>query len=436
MELGTNEASQSAPGMQVWEGPEEAISNLARLESSITVVIDKLRRLTAHPNARHRNILTQKTQAVCDTLGISANFLREHEHELPFPIAMSANGSHRTFRPEDVYNVRRYIGGGLQTDPEAPPVVVAIANQKGGVGKTTTAVTLAQDLACRGLKILFIDLDPQASATSSFLFEGTRGSGVMVEGSYAGLSIDATIAPIMLGDTADIGTLTRKTHWATIDLIPSTPDLIDAEVDMINQLIETRMEQERTGRRGVQAPFWTALRTALRGLKTTQYDVVLIDTPPSMSLASVAVTLASHGLLVPVPARNLDIESLRAFLRTNNNWLKVLAKHVRLDLRWVRFLTTMRKKDSKAEHLNEYTMRKAFPDEYLAEHVKRSEALQRSSGGAPSPYEEQPPKPVNHAPSAAACRRDLVRVYNEVYDLVGETYRAQGALVTEERENG
>jgi len=416
-------------------GPDEMLGVLDAMDRGMTRVVARVRKMSAPPDGRRRDIVPMTIRDASSILGVSASTIKNYEDRLDPPLRWNARKTARLFFPADIRRLRKLVTPRRGT-AGLPPMVIAIANQKGGVGKTTTTVSLAQAAAMRGNRVLLIDLDPQASATSSFLIETTPGSGTFKEGSHGDLSIDATITPVLLGETKNdglpytIGDLVRRTHWPTIDIIPSLADLSEAEFGMIKLL----MDSQRTQR----PVFWRSLRDALRTLSVEDYDLVLIDTPPTMSLTSVAVSLASHGMVIPVPPRNLDIESLKAFIRTNSAWLQQLRHAFPLELQWVRILTTMMSPNtSVVEARNDSLMRQELGGSvFVPSPVLRMEALQRASGGAPTPYEIQPAKPVSAKRSAAEARHHLDMVYQPIFSLIEETFRKWGMSIEEESQHG
>ncbi len=159
---------------------------------------------------------------------------------------------------------------------------LAITNQKGGVGKTTTCVNLAASLTRLGKRVLVIDLDPQGNATT--------GSGVDKHAD------DPTSCELLLGDT----TVERAAHRveAGYDLVPANGDLTVAEVRL--------MDQERREYR---------LREALE-TAAAHYDYILIDCPPSLNLLTVNGLVAADGVMIPMQCEYYALEGLTALMRT------------------------------------------------------------------------------------------------------------------------
>ncbi|HEY8028809.1 MAG TPA: ParA family protein [Gaiellaceae bacterium] len=158
--------------------------------------------------------------------------------------------------------------------------IYALANQKGGVGKTTTAINLAACLAEAGERALVIDLDPQANATSGL---GMRANGTS--------SYD-------LLDGAPISELAKHTAFANLDLVPSKPDLAGAVVDLA-----AREDGERY------------LAQALAS-GTSQYDFVFIDCPPALGPLTVNALAAADRVLVPVQAEYYALEGLTQLMQS------------------------------------------------------------------------------------------------------------------------
>lgn len=152
--------------------------------------------------------------------------------------------------------------------------IIAILNQKGGVGKTTTTINLAAYLAKAGHSVLIVDSDPQGNATS--------GLGVHKDG-------DATTYQVLLGLTK-IQDATQETSITGITILPANTNLAAAETELVQQ----------QGRE-------TKLREALTGL---QYDYVLIDCPPALSLLTINALVAANWLLIPVQAEYYALEGL------------------------------------------------------------------------------------------------------------------------------
>lgn len=164
-----------------------------------------------------------------------------------------------------------------------PTTIIAVANQKGGVGKTTTAVNLAACLAAVGKRILLIDLDPQANATSGLGLEKTQGSSV-----YAAL----------LGNQA-ISERIRQTGCERLDAIPGEMDLCGAE-------IELPRAQDHLRR----------LQHCLQPLKEAgHYDIILIDCPPSLGVLTLNAFAAARWLLVPLQCEYYALEGISMILR-------------------------------------------------------------------------------------------------------------------------
>jgi chromosome partitioning protein len=158
---------------------------------------------------------------------------------------------------------------------------VAIANQKGGVGKTTTAISLGAALAQRGSRVLLVDLDPQGNATSGLGFGRQQPTGA-----YAALLDDKPVADAAV-----------RTDIHGLDLLPASTDMAGAEVDLVPALARE-----------------FRLRTALAGL--TSYDTVLVDCPPSLGLLTINALAAADLVLVPVQCEFFALEGLAQLVRT------------------------------------------------------------------------------------------------------------------------
>lgn len=182
--------------------------------------------------------------------------------------------------------------------------VISIANQKGGVGKTTTAINLAASLAAVEHPTLVIDIDPQSNTTSGLGIDSKTVSNSVYE--------------LMIG-SSDIEETIRNTELDFLDLVPAHINLVGAEIEMID-----REERERI------------LKKAINSVRD-KYDFIVIDCPPSLGLLTINALTASDAILIPVQCEYFALEGLGQLLNT----IKIVRQHLNPELDIEGVLLTM-----------------------------------------------------------------------------------------------
>lgn len=219
--------------------------------------------------------------------------------------------------------------------------VISIANQKGGVGKTTTAINLAASLAAVEHPTLVIDIDPQSNTTSGLGIDSKTVSNSVYE--------------MMIG-SADIDETIRKTELDFLDLVPAHINLVGAEIEMID-----REERERI------------LKKAIEGVRE-KYDFVIIDCPPSLGLLTINALTASDSIVIPVQCEYFALEGLGQLLNT----IKIVRQHLNPELDIEGVLLTMydtrtRLSNQVADEVKRYFDDRVFKS-VIARNVRLAEA--------------------------------------------------------------
>ncbi|OHA48222.1 MAG: hypothetical protein A2682_02405 [Candidatus Terrybacteria bacterium RIFCSPHIGHO2_01_FULL_58_15] len=238
--------------------------------------------------------------------------------------------------------------------------VIAIANEKGGTGKTTTAVNLAASLALNNKRVLLVDADPQANATQALGFRPE--------------SVPLSLYDVLIGRTGAMEVI-RHTAIPAFDLLPASLDLAGATVELLEV-----PDRE------------FCLRKALVPLREL-YDFIFIDCPPSLGILTVNALAAADGVLVPVDASLFAVEGLRQLSRT----LELIRENLELEVAIFGVVRTMHERRSRLARLIERELRTAFADHLLESVVPRSVHLAESGAEAKPIFHHAPGSPGAHA---------------------------------------
>ena len=216
----------------------------------------------------------------------------------------------------------------------AQPVVIAVTNQKGGVGKTTTSINLSFSLTKEGKRVLLIDFDPQGNATS--------GLGVDKQ------SLASSVLDVVQGEKK-LPDVVLETKYKNLGLVPATPQLANSEVEL------AKAEHR-----------FTRLKDALNGYEG--YDYVIVDSPPSLSLLTVNGLISADYVLLPVQAEFYALEGLGQLLET----IQLIRKGMNPTLELIGVLVTMLDSRTSLSQQVHEEVKKHFPGKIFETTIPRN----------------------------------------------------------------
>ncbi|PXW93412.1 chromosome partitioning protein [Sphaerotilus hippei] len=272
--------------------PSKGISlgDIADQADRAVAMMEQIRKVMLAPSARKSSPLYNLSQlaAFC---GVEKGSLNHRLGRGDLPAGkLNQSGSRREFSLAEARTwIREYRAEHLRPEG-AEAVTISIGNFKGGVSKTTTAVSLAQGLTLLGHKVLVIDTDPQGSMTTLF--------GILPD---TEVDEQHTILPLTMGAETSIRYAIRPTYWDGIDLVSAAPVLFGAEF---------ALPARQTKEPGFE--FWRVLDLGIDDVRG-EYDAIIIDTPPSLSYTTINAFIASNGIIMPLPPNALDFASASQF---------------------------------------------------------------------------------------------------------------------------
>ena len=355
-------------------------------------VISRLRASVFAPGTVKTLDLTFTITRAAELVGRSSEAIRQAEAEgrLP-PPRLGPSNRRDGYTLAEVNHMRDVFGTRPRRGPDDPPMVIAVQNFKGGVGKSTLTCHLAQFLALKGYRVAVIDCDSQASTTTIFGFNPDID-----------IDDDETLLPFFRhGGNPDLGYGLRSTAWPGIDLLPANLGLYQAEYEAAARLRGNPQSLDRL-RLGVES-------------MASKYDVVLLDPPPALGMLSLAVLRAANALLVPTPPSTVDFASTAHFFRMIVETLEVMQD--RLGARGYHFLRVVPTKvdEGKSAHTQIREMMGAvFGSDMLPVSLLDSAEIDNANVQLRTVYELTSPPTKTYE----RCRNNLDRLNGEIELLI------------------
>lgn len=352
---------------EVRDGEAVDVAALAIRTSS---VLEKLRNSARSARADDRREPTFPIGKAGALVGRTTAAIRDAEADgrLPAPPRNEAN-RRVGYTLAQLNDMRGVFGTRPWRSPDDPCSVIAVQNFKGGVGKSTVAVHLAQYLAIRGYRVALIDCDSQASATTLFGYVPDLD-----------LDEDDTLYPFLReGERQSLDYAIRKTHFDGLDLIPANLRLFQSEYELAARMA-----------RGNGA----LLNRLSQGIESIadRYDVIVLDPPPALGAISLSVLRAANALVVPVPPTVMDFSSTAAFLAMLDETIQELAgRGLAPELAFLRFVASKvdENKSMQRELLN--LMRQIFGNAMIRTPLKDSAEIDNATARLMTVYELEGP---------------------------------------------
>lgn len=381
--------------------PPVTLNELSLLTRRAATVIERLRERVFAPNTEKRLEIRFNVRTAAEMVGRTEKAIRDAEADgrLPEPDKDNETGRRRGYTLSQVNKMREVFGTLPHRAPDDPPLVLAVQNFKGGVGKSTIVSHLAQYFALKGYRVCVIDCDSQASTTAIF-------------GMNPDVDVDEeedTLYPFLRhGGPKSLHYALRATYWPGIALIPANLGLYDAEYEFA-----ARMAREPTF-------ILDRLRDGVASV-SDQFDVILLDPPPALGMISLSVLRAASALLIPAPPSNIDFASTAHFLKMMEATLTELARFGgERSYSFVKILAS-KMDDQKSAHVAIKRMMDAvFPQDMLQSVLKDSAEIDNATANLSTVYELTGPS--TRTETHKRCRAYLDAVGREIETLARKTW--------------
>lgn len=347
--------------------------------------------------------LTEAAQLV----GRSVDAIRRAEAagDLPAP-ALRQSGQRLGYTLADVNRMRAHFGTRPGRSPEDPPMILAVQNFKGGVGKSTISAHAAQYFAERGYRVLIVDTDSQASTTTLFGFNPD-----------VDIDTETTLLPYLIADRSDgIGYAVRPTRWDGLDLVPANLGLYSAEYILSQQV---KGDVARLSR----------LKAGLLEAAGS-YDIVIIDPPPALGMISLSVLQAATAILIPTPPSSIDFASTAAYLAMLEEVVEALNAQTPegVEYSFVTLLATKVVEQKSAHEVMRDVMGRAFSGSILPTALLDSAEFDTASVEMRTVFEAT----GGQSRTARRCRNNLLAVMHDLEVKIRQTWPSHRAKLRQE----
>lgn len=374
------------------EGAQNLVS-VATLADRTSSVLEQLRNSARSARADDRREPTFTIGRAAELVGRTPAAIRDAEKDgrLPEP-ARSDNNRRERYTLAQLNDMRGVFGTRPYRSPEDPCCVIAIQNFKGGVGKSTIAVHLAQYLAIRGYRVALVDCDSQASATTLFGYVPDLD-----------LAEDDTLYPFLReGERGSLEYALRKTHFDGLELVPANLRLFQSEYELAARMARGSADLLDRLKQGVDSI-------------SDRFDVIVMDPPPALGAISLSVLRAANALVVPVPPTVMDFSSTAAFLAMLDETIEQLAERgLAPELQFLRFVASKvdENKSMQKELLN--LMRTLFGHAMVRTPLKDSAEIDNATARLMTVYELDGPATSSQVRNRCLAYLDGVNAEIEV----------------------